>query len=87
MIKYYRVIKEHPLWEVGAVITNEAYDDDYAPIEDVWNKIAGTENYTEDIRVVEQSSDFFERVYKNKLDKAAFYTKDEIKKIYNKLTK
>lgn len=61
MSKYYRVIKEHPVWELGAILHYD--DDEYAPISDVWNKFDEFEGLCENVRVVELSPDYFERVY------------------------
>jgi hypothetical protein len=54
MTKYYRVIKDNPLWE--------------------------TEYLSEDI--VEESPDFFERVYRSETEKMVFRTGAEMKKLF-----
>lgn len=59
--KYYRVVKEHPVWVVGAIIENDCGD--YSAIDDVFvNDFKGLEHYFETDSVVEQS-DWFEQVY------------------------
>lgn len=87
MTRYYRVIKDTPLWEVGAILGNIDDRVQYVAIEDVWNKIEKCENFYEHSNIIEHSPEFFERVYKDQLDKAIFYTKDQMKKVYEKFKK
>lgn len=88
MTKYYRIIKDHPLWEVGAILSNDDSDrDNYSPIEDIWCKVPKTEEYADGSQLVENQPEFYERVYKDKLDKLVFYTRDEMKKVYEKFKK
>jgi hypothetical protein len=86
--KYYRIIKDHPLWEVGAILSNEGHSGGtYSPIEDIWSKIEGCDDYTDGKTMVENQPEFYERVYKDRLDKMIFYTKTEMKKVYEKFKK
>ena len=64
MIKYFRVIKDNPLWDVGAILSNSKHDRQCLPIEDIWNK---NNHHTEylSIEIVENQPEFFERVYKS----------------------
>lgn len=88
MTKYYRVIKDHPCWETGAILSNKDNErDGYSPIEDIWMKIAKTDDYVDGKELVENQPEFYERVYKDSLDKALFYTKDGLKKVYEKFKK
>lgn len=80
--KYYRVIKDHPLWEVGAIL--EKQDDGYALTDDFWNKdFPGDHDfsgYTEDRYLVENQPEWFERVYEmSHLGKLVYLTKEEAK--------
>lgn len=91
MTKYYRVKKDHPFWEVGAIISNEEDKKTYHAVEDIWDKIkmdkdseGKDKKYVEYTMVVENASDFFERVYKSSTDKLMFKTAEQLKKVYNK---
>ncbi len=85
MSKFYKVIKDTPLWEVGAILENTACEGKgYDPIEDIWNKHKKQTEYLSDY-IVEDSPDFFQRVYKSKLAKTMFVTKEELKKLYAKM--
>ena len=86
MTKYYRVIKDNPLWEVGAIVSNEQDDSQYLPIEDVWDKFEDQTEYLS-APCVEQSPKFFERVYKSKGEKMLFVTAKTFKKAFDKFIK
>lgn len=76
--KYFRVIKEHPLWEVGAIISNEKKPTSYSPVVSVWNKFDDMETWTEGATLVEQQDEWFERVYPlGKLEKMVFGDKKQ----------
>ena len=85
MSKYYRVLKETPYWEEGAIL--EKNSNGYVPINDLFLKeIDGldTNNYLEQY-VVEASPDYFERVYHVKgLGKGKYVTKKIAKSLHNK---
>lgn len=83
MTKYYRVIKENFLWEVGAIICNNNpnYENGYCPIEDIWHKVKDQDEYIS-IRIVEGSPEYFERVYKSDGEKFLFKTAEQLKSIY-----
>ena len=84
-MKYYKVIKDHPLWEVGAILQKEKGDNRYRAIDDIFVKdVKGaTDNYWyEDSLLVENRPEWFERVYKISILKQAKYVvKDKAKKI------
>ena len=88
--KYYRVIKENFMWEVGAILEHNPSlghkEGGYEPVEDVWNK---QEDQTEYISayLIEKSPEFFERVYTNDVEKVIFKTKEELKNQFNKMVK
>lgn len=91
MDKYYKVIKDNFLWEVGAILKWEAHveqNDGYAPIEDVWNKYKGEDEdeYVSE-HIVENSPEYFERVYPSKGDKMLFVTAEVLKKAYESFKK
>lgn len=93
MAKFYKVIKDHPYWEVGAVISNEDGDDekknDYAAINDLWVKeVKDLGNPEEYKAVVENRPEWFERVYKvTVLKQAKYLTKEAAKKAHEELYK
>lgn len=81
MEKFYRVIKENFLWEVGAILEMNESGKGFKPIEDIYYKI---ENCTEYIStyVIENSPEYFERVYKvNLATKVVYELKEEAKKL------
>lgn len=86
MTKYYRIIKEHPMWEVGAIIANTySSGGGYVPVEDIWDKIEDKDrHYYESKEIVEAkvNKDFFERVYKSEGEKLVFKTASQMKKLY-----
>lgn len=79
MNKYYRVIKENPLWEIDAILKNDG--DMYQPIEDIWDKFEEQEEYLS-VCIIEDSPDFFERVYRSETEKMVFRTGEEMKKLF-----
>jgi hypothetical protein len=80
--KYYRVVKDHPFWELGAIISNESNEDYYLTTNDIFMKQDADGDDFESARgfssdIVEYS-DFFERVYPmGKLEKAMFGNKKQ----------
>ncbi len=86
MTKYFRVIKDNPLWEVGAILSNSEGDRQFLPIEEIWNKNNHPTEYLS-IEIVENQPDFFERVYKSEWEKLLFMTKDAMKEFYEKFVK
>lgn len=86
MAKFYRVVKDHPIWEVGAIL-KEVNSGRFEPISDIWDKFDsddGTPFGT--VAVVAEKSDWFERVYESSiLGKASYVTKEKAKQIANDL--
>lgn len=92
MSKHYRVIKDHPLWEVGAILAQGDDDDSYRAISDIWTKELkndnNTSNWTEGKSLVEGQPEWFERVYEvSVLGKAKYLSKEAAKNAHNKLYK
>jgi len=86
-MKYYRVIKDNFLWEVGAILRENDNDPKgYVPVEDIWNKLQNQTEYIS-IRIIENNPEYFERVYQDNLDKMIFKTKEQIKETFNKFIK
>lgn len=78
--KYYRVVKEHPAWEIGAVLVSEEAKKRYSPLNDIWDKHESSNGWVEGAELVEVS-DWFERVYPiGKLEKMVFGTKEQARK-------
>lgn len=80
MARYYKVIKDHPMWEIGAIISNKDDSRDYRPISDLFVKdINGvTEKWYEGSALVENQSEWFERVYEHKVVGAVKYLSKEV---------
>lgn len=78
MSKYYRVLKDTFLWKEGAILENNVNNGNgYTPIEDIWDAEGltfqkkttnSTGEYISAV-VIENSPEWFERVYKSKFDK------------------
>lgn len=91
MSKFYRVIKDLPLLDVGAILSNEKDSREYFPINDLFTKdvkdISGGDWY-EMARLVENQPEWFERVYKVTLaTQARYLAKDKAREFYDKLYK
>ena len=87
MTKYFRVIKDNPLWEVGAIISNQRNQNWYYPINNVWLKVEKDDDEFLSAPIIETQPDFFERVYKSEWEKMVFLTKDAMIKTYEKFVK
>jgi hypothetical protein len=66
MVKYYKVVKDHPVYEIGCIL--EKSGDFYRPVTPEFTKdfparTVDSEAWGEDVILVEDS-DWFERVYK-----------------------
>jgi hypothetical protein len=90
MGKFYKVIKDTPVWEVGAILTQDGEDESYSAINDLFTKdIKDVDNdYSELEAVVENCPDFFERVYEVKLlGKAKYLNKLQAREAHEALYK
>lgn len=88
MPKFYRVIKDHPLWEVGAILSNEQNSERYKPIDDLWTRdIKGIDDtYYETANVVENQPEWFEHVYKvNVLKQVKYLSKTAARQMHDEL--
>lgn len=84
MAKFYRVIKENPLWHVGAIL--KVNNGECHPVDgtDVWDmtEVNGGEYLSE--RIVEASPNYFQRVYQvNLLSKIVYKLKEEARSFYD----
>lgn len=81
--RYYRVVKDHPLWEVGAILANKDNPKRVEPISDVWNKWETNESagYGTTLEAAEMS-DHYERVYEvGFIGKVKYLTKQAAQKV------
>jgi len=90
--KFYRVIKDLPQWSEGAIVKLD--DGGYVTISDLWNTeatdIAEKDDDTICIRakVVENSPEYFERVYEvGVLGKTKYLAKEAARAAHNSLVK
>lgn len=87
--KYYRVKQDLPDLEAGAILSNE--HGEYQPVSDLWEtKAADNADYESqwEDSIVEEASDWFERVYDVKvLGKVKYLVKDAAKQAYSELHK
>lgn len=84
--KFYRVIKDNPLWHVGAILESNVNNCGYRPVDetDIWDvtEVNGGE-YLSD-RIVEISPEYFQRVYPvNLLSKTVYKLKEEARQFYD----
>lgn len=81
--KYYRIIKDHPVWEVGAILTNKESRSEYRPISNLWNKdLKNRENadFYESASLVEHQPEWFQQAYEiSTLGKLTYGTKEAAK--------
>lgn len=84
--KFYRVKKDLPTWKVGAVLKNEGEKGGYKSVNDLYDCdcVEGKE-YHETSYVVENSPEFFERVYPvSLLSKVVYKVKEEARILFEK---
>lgn len=77
-VKYYRVLKDTPLWNEGAIISNEV-SSRYSAVNDLWDALDLNNEYLT-CHIIESpnNSQFFERVYPvGKLEKMLFGNKKQ----------
>ena len=61
-MKYFKVIKENFLWDVGCILETISDGGGYRPIDDIYKKHEGNEYITS--HIVENSPEYFQRVFK-----------------------
>ncbi len=83
--KYYQVLKDTPAWKTGAIIEGRGGNNGYSAINAVYETEAAEGiSYYETKQVVENSPEYFERVYRVAKDKKTVYTtKEAAQKIIN----
>ncbi len=81
-MKYYKVIKENFLWEVGAILQNNANGGEgFTPIDEIYKKHEKSDEYIT-ANIVEKSPDYFQRVWKvDLLTRVVYETKDKAKEL------
>lgn len=87
--KMYRVKKDTPQWEEGAIVKKDN-DGDYSAISNLWDTPATQkmDHYVETEKIIENSPGWYERVYEvSVLGKAKYLTKEAAKKAHNSLYK
>jgi len=83
-MKFYKVIKENFLWEVGAILKMKFGDSGYVPIDDIFRIHEDSDEYIS-TNIIENSPKFFERVYKiNLISSVVYKIKEEAKKMIQK---
>lgn len=84
-MKYYKVIKDNFLWEDGAILTETSDNEGYRPISDIYKKSEFDNNEYTSSGIVENSPEYFARVYKVDLISRTLYeVKEEAIKILDK---
>jgi hypothetical protein len=89
MSKFYRVIKDLPAWDAGAILKKNE-NENYKTISDLWDTEASEKctDYYESAKIVENSPVWFERVYEvSVLGKAKYLAKADAKVAHEDLHK
>ena len=81
MTRYYRVLKDTPLWKEGAILINQKDNTEYHAIEDIWETVPLAGEYLSPC-IIESQPEWFERVYSGAINKAIMVTKEELVKHY-----
>lgn len=86
MVKHYKIIKENFLWEVGGIVS-AGNDGHYLPISDFFKKHENIDEYISS-EIIENSSDYFQRVYPvNLLTKTVYKIREEAKELLERAYK
>lgn len=85
--KFYKVIKENPLWKVGAILQHEPVGTEggYRPLEDtdMWDVTEFNGNEYLSARIIENSPTYFQRVYPvNLVSKTVYRLKEEAREFF-----
>lgn len=84
--RFYKVIKETPAWDVGAIIKHDG-SDGYVALNDLFNKEHTGRGYFESGTIIENSPEWFERVYPVSLvTKTVYKAKAEAREMFSKET-
>lgn len=79
-MRYYQVVKENFLWEIGAILKPREDRPGYGPINDLYKKHENNEFVSSVI--VENCPEYFERVYKvDLLTQVVYETKEKARKL------
>ena len=82
-MKYFKVIKDNFLWETGAILKSNSSGDGYVPVDDIYKKHDGNEYITS--HIIEESPEYFQRVYKVDLvTRVVYEVKDKAKELLTK---
>jgi hypothetical protein len=84
MNKFYKVIKDNFLWEVGAILICKEGNRGYVPTNEIWVKNEKSDEYISS-GIVENQPEYFKRVYEvNLLTKVVYKTKEQAKELLSK---
>lgn len=84
MEKFYKVIKENFLWEVGAVLKQNSNSNGYVPVDDIYKNHEDSNEYIS-AKIIEASPEYFQRVYKvNLVTQVVYEVKEKAKELVDK---
>jgi len=87
-MKYYRVIKENFLWDINAILEEKkslGSHGGYKPVDEVFIKHEEQNDEYISSLIVENDSEYFERVYKvNLATRIVYDIKDRVKELLEK---
>lgn len=84
--KFYKVIKDTPAWEKGAIIKFDG-SESYKAVNTLFSREGAEPGYVEVRRVVEAQPEFFERVYQaTEGGKTVYVTKEKAKELFTAST-
>ena len=85
-MKYYKVIKEHPLFVTGAILIKEGQS--YKVLDPIYLKDipnSTSDNWTEGAELIKNCPEWFQRVYKvDLLTRVLYEVKDKALELLNK---
>lgn len=83
---YFKVIKENFLWDVGCILKPIEGGSGFLPVDDVFKRHEGDEYISK--HIIEDSPDYFQRVYKvDLISRVVYETKDRAKELLAKAWK
>ena len=80
-MKFYKVIKENFLWEVGAILKQLDNEKGYICKDDIYKKLPESDEYISN-EIIENSPEYFQRVYEvNLATRVVYELKDRAKEL------
>lgn len=79
-MKFYKVIKENFLWEVGCILKINETGNGYVPTHDIYKKFEGSEYIS--VPIVENCPEYFQQVYEvNLVSRVVYEVKEKAREL------